>query len=48
MESLGELVTLAPGETVDHVEHWELLTAEEGFDRRDEESIDAFVKKYIR
>ncbi len=48
MESLGELVTLAPGESVDHTENWELTLTEEGFDRKDEASIDAFVKKYIR
>ena len=47
MESLGELATVAPGESVDHVEHWELRTVEEGFDPRDEYSVNNFAKKYI-
>ena len=47
MESLGELATVAPGESVDHVEHWELRTVEEGFDPRDEYNVNNFAKKYI-
>ena len=48
MESLGELVTLAPGESVDHVEHWEISAVEDSFDRKNEASIAAFVEKHIR
>ncbi len=47
MESLEELKTLAPGESVDHVENWELSVVEGGFDPKDEASVDGFAKKYI-
>ena len=47
MESLGELKTLAPGESVDHVENWELSVVEGGFDPKDEASVDGFAKKYL-
>ena len=47
MESLGELKTLAPGESVGHVENWELSVVEGGFDPKDEASVDGFAKKYI-
>ena len=45
-ESLGELSTLRNGEMVQMTEKWSLIPYEEGFDRKNEDSIDAFVKKY--
>lgn len=45
-ESLGELKTLKNGQTVSLSEDWELIECRDSFDRRNEASIDAFVKKY--
>lgn len=45
-ESLGELKTLQNGQTVSLTEEWELIECNDSFDRRNEESIDRFVKKY--
>lgn len=45
-ESLGELKKLMPGQKASIKEVWELIPCDEEFDPRDEESIDAFVKKY--
>lgn len=45
-ESLGELKTLKNGQTVSLTEEWELIECNDSFDRKNEESIDAFVKKY--
>ncbi len=45
-ESLGELETLQPSETVYLSEVWSLIPCDETFDRKDEESIHAFVEKY--
>ena len=36
-----------PEETLTHIESWELKPCDEVFNRRDDKSIDAFVKKYI-
>ena len=46
-ESLGELTTLRNGETVYHTERWSLIPCDEEFDRKDEGSIDSFVRKHI-
>lgn len=45
-ESLGELQTLKNGQSVSLSEEWELIECRDSFDRRDEASIDSFVKKY--
>ncbi len=45
-ESLGELETLKNGQTVSLTEEWELIECSDTFDRKNEESIDEFVKKY--
>lgn len=45
-ESLGELTTLENGDCCMLSETWELCECSDTFDRRDEASIDAFVKKY--
>ncbi len=45
-ESLGELKTLKNGQTTSISEEWELIPCDESFDRKNEESIDAFVKKF--
>ena len=47
IETLGTLETLKPGEFTEHEERWELIACNDNFDRRDENSIDAFVHKYI-
>lgn len=46
METLGELKVTEPGETVEHVETWELFKDVER-PGRDEDQIDNLVKKYI-
>ena len=45
-ESLGELKTLKNGESASITEYWSLIPCGEGFDRKNDDSIDAFVKKY--
>lgn len=45
-ESLGEIRPLKNGQSSAVTEHWSLIPCEESFDRRDEASIDAFVRKY--
>ena len=45
-ESLGELKTLKNGESASITEYWSLIPCSEGFDRKSDDSIDAFVKKY--
>lgn len=45
-ESLGELITLQNNESAFSTETWYLEDCADSFDRRNEESIDAFVKKY--
>lgn len=45
-ESLGELETLKNYQQVSLSEEWELMECADSFDRRSEDSIDAFVKKY--
>ncbi len=45
-ESLGELKTLKNGDSVSMSETWTLMECADSFDPRNEESIDAFVKKY--
>ncbi|MBP1543385.1 MAG: hypothetical protein J6A16_04755 [Oscillospiraceae bacterium] len=45
-ESLGELKTLKNGQTTSMTEEWELIECTDSFDARNEDSIDAFVKKY--
>lgn len=45
-ESLGELKTLKNGQMASICEEWELIECNDSFDRRSEESIDEFVKKY--
>ncbi len=45
-ESLGELKTLKNGQTVSLTETWELIPCDDTFDRKDEASIDEFVKKH--
>lgn len=45
-ESLGELETLKNYQQVSLSEEWELMECADSFDRRNEDSIDAFVKKY--
>ena len=47
IESLGELKEIEPNETLTHIESWELIPCDDTFDRRDDKSIDEFVKKYI-
>lgn len=47
IESLGELKEIQPDETLTHIEDWELIPCDDTFDRRDDKSIDEFVKKYI-
>ena len=48
IETLGTLEVLKPGEFTQHEERWELTKCDEAFDRRNDESIDSFVIKYIR
>ena len=45
-ESLGEIKPLKNGEALCLTEFWSLIPCDEGFDRKDEASIDAFVQKY--
>lgn len=45
-ESLGEIMPLKNGEALCLTEFWSLIPCEESFDRKSEESIDAFVQKY--
>jgi hypothetical protein len=45
-ESLGELKTLNQNDHVTLTETWSLIECNDTFDRKNEESIDAFVKKY--
>lgn len=45
-ESLGELETLKNYQCVTLNEKWELIECSDTFDRKDENSIDQFVKKY--
>ena len=47
MESLGELKMLNKGDYIEHEEAWELIPCNESFDASNEDSIDAFAKKYI-
>lgn len=46
MESIGELRSVAPGETVSHSEYWSL--AKEECPGNDEVKIDELVKKYVK
>ncbi len=46
METLGELQTLAPDETVEHTEHWAIY--KEAIPVLSEETIDKVVQKYVR
>ena len=46
IESLGFLKELAPGESVFAEEKWSLTACPDSFDPRDEDNIDAFVRKY--
>lgn len=46
-ESLGEIKPLKNGEALQISEQWSLILCEDSFDRKNEDSIDAFVKKYI-
>lgn len=45
-ESLGELETLKNHQCVTLTERWELIECSDTFDRRNEDSIDEFVRKY--
>lgn len=45
-ESLGELETLKNYQCVTLTEKWELIECSDKFDRKNEDSIDEFVKKY--
>lgn len=45
-ESLGELKTLKDKQAVSIQENWELIPCDDTFDRKNEDSIDAFVRKY--
>lgn len=47
IESLGKTETLSPSEVAEHFEMWELKPCDETFDRKDGESIDEFVHKYV-
>ena len=47
MESLGELKTVAPGETICHSEYWS-LTKGDAPKSFDDEEIDELVKKYVK
>ena len=47
IESLGELKEIGPDEVSTHIESWELIPCDDTFDRRDDNSIDEFVKKHI-
>ncbi len=47
-ESLGAMTTFSkPYHSADLMEKWELIECDESFDRKNEESIDAFAKKYF-
>ena len=48
IESLGTLETLRPSDFTEYDEHWQIVECSDTFDRTDPESIDAFVKKYIK
>ena len=45
LETLGELKKVAPGETIEHTERWELRKNPGTPDARDEAAIDAFVRQ---
>lgn len=47
IESLGTLENLKPGDFTEYDEYWQIKECNETFDRKDENSIDKFVKKYI-
>lgn len=45
LETLGELKTVAPGQTEEHIEGWFLASNPGEFDRKDDDSIDSFINK---
>jgi len=47
IETLGALKTLKPDEFIEHEERWSLKACDDSFDPRNNEEIDAFVKKHI-
>ena len=47
IESLGTVENLKPGDYTEYDEYWQIKECSETFDRKDENSIDIFVKKYI-
>ena len=47
IESLGTLEDLHPGDFTEYDEYWQIKECNDTFDRRDENSIDNFVKKHI-
>ena len=47
IESLGTLENLKPGDFTEYDECWQIKECNDTFDRKDEDSIDNFVKKYI-
>ncbi|MCH5199477.1 MAG: hypothetical protein J1F60_00860 [Oscillospiraceae bacterium] len=47
IESLGTVENLKPGDYTEYDEYWQIKECSETFDRKDENSIDNFVKKYI-
>ena len=47
IESLGTLENLKPGDYTEYDEYWQIKNCNDTFDRKNEQSIDNFVKKYI-
>ena len=47
IESLGTLESLKPGDYTEYDEYWQIKECNDIFDRKNEQSIDDFVKKYI-
>ncbi|MBR6336612.1 MAG: hypothetical protein IKR76_02670 [Ruminococcus sp.] len=48
IESLSPLYDLEPNETMTHTEHWEIRPCNDSFDRKDEQSVAAFMERNVR
>ncbi|MBR5496032.1 MAG: hypothetical protein IKV58_01440 [Oscillospiraceae bacterium] len=48
MESLGTLGEVKPGQEVSHSETWSIIPCDETFNPKNEESIKAFVDKFVK
>ncbi len=47
METIGQLLKYAPGQTAEHTEHWSLKPIADAPDFADEQSVASFVAEYV-